>query len=692
MARKNRLKKSLSLPTPMVNISLLAGLMVLVILFYHPTDANSVNLQTSRLSLGLVGALLLLWHWLWRAKSVKQYTISPNFTHYALWLLLGFGLVSGIWAINIGLFVFKALLWLLLGLCVLLGSLVAINVDNIKKITTILTTGACLLAVIGIAQHLFALDWFYQTVAPSATLGNKNMAMQIITLLLPMSFYVVLTQKTSIKLYWSVLGVVLILTYSFYSQTRSAWVAIGVELMIISAYLLFNKHQFAIKKQTIITLVVALFLLGLLMSFSSSGLVNPLNIIAQKIHSIYLSATHLDGSSISSRYVLWQSAINMWLDNPLIGTGLGSFFHNLNNEGYATYQTIGAKRVHHDGLELLVELGIIGVVLLLIFISFLTQVFYQLIAHTKQNMRLFVMLILTAIIGSFINAQFSFPYQMSVPMMIIGTYFGLILALFAQLNQSYTTRQFTINQHATPIALGMVGILLLVVIIIYQSWYQNSHRMTTIINLAQNNQTTPLNDNQFYTPFYLSKLNSMADSTYNNGHYKASLALLKQARHYLPNNWSYCLGLVHRLTALKQYSQALNQANDCQKILPIGSFAADIFKLDIYNKTGDIPALKKIYNDLKSKPQALLAIAPITYQTLLKTAIKLDQETMVVIFYQKYQQYHQNTAKIELSMVRYYLSKNQFLLAQPHAKKALDFDGISPANRTQLERLINYQP
>jgi biopolymer transport protein ExbD len=43
---------------------------------------------------------------------------------------------------------------------------------------------------------------------------------------------------------------------------------------------------------------------------------------------------------------------------PFFGTGLGTWFHNLVNEGYSTYVINYVQRVHNDLIELAVEIGL----------------------------------------------------------------------------------------------------------------------------------------------------------------------------------------------------------------------------------------------------------------------------------------------------------------------------------------------
>lgn len=72
-----------------------------------------------------------------------------------------------------------------------------------------------------------------------------------------------------------------------------------------------------------------------------------------------------DYSSVNGRLELWNAALNMFFENPILGQGLGSY--NVYNYNQGTGQL---QFAHNQYLQFLPEVGIVGsVVLVAIFIA-----------------------------------------------------------------------------------------------------------------------------------------------------------------------------------------------------------------------------------------------------------------------------------------------------------------------------------
>ena len=105
----------------------------------------------------------------------------------------------------------------------------------------------------------------------------------------------------------------------------------------------------------------------------------------------------------------------MFYDSPLIGTGLGSYSQNLASEGYATWVINNTTHPHNDLLELSRARHHRS------YNIYHSCQFHSLLVLSKQLLLLFV-----ALAGSFVNMQFSSPYQMAFPLLLFGLYSGLI--------------------------------------------------------------------------------------------------------------------------------------------------------------------------------------------------------------------------------------------------------------------------
>ena len=81
---------------------------------------------------------------------------------------------------------------------------------------------------------------------------------------------------------------------------------------------------------------------------------------------------------------------------------------------------------HNDLLELAVELGIIGLVIFITVTISLIIGIVKIIKNTSSDVNFFYYLLFVALAGSFVNMQFSSPYQMAFPLLLFGLYSGLI--------------------------------------------------------------------------------------------------------------------------------------------------------------------------------------------------------------------------------------------------------------------------
>ena len=116
----------------------------------------------------------------------------------------------------------------------------------------------------------------------------------------------------------------------------------------------------------------------------------------------------------------------MFYDSPFIGTGLGSYSQNLASEGYATWVINNTTHPHNDLLELAVELGFLGIQIFITVAISLTIGLVKIIKNTSSDVNFFYYLLFVALAGSFVNMQFSAPYQMAFPLLLFGLYSRLI--------------------------------------------------------------------------------------------------------------------------------------------------------------------------------------------------------------------------------------------------------------------------
>ena len=131
----------------------------------------------------------------------------------------------------------------------------------------------------------------------------------------------------------------------------------------------------------------------------------------------------------NSRWGIWRGTWEMYKQNPIVGDGLNSFEYSY--EYYTDdLSPFSTRRAHNDFLQLLAELGSIGGVLLLwmVFTAFYMwlRVFLHLWKSDNDHDLYLFMAPTLGLIGTAVNANFSFPYQIIVPQVILMSYFAII--------------------------------------------------------------------------------------------------------------------------------------------------------------------------------------------------------------------------------------------------------------------------
>ena len=186
--------------------------------------------------------------------------------------------------------------------------------------------------------------------------GNPNVFSVYLLLILPISLVMLFREnEPSLSRVFSFLCLCVELLCLILTWSRGAW--LGAMLEILLFFLLFSRHTRKCLMIGIIPAVAATFFL-------------PANIINR-----FQSIGNLNESSIRYRIFVWRGTWEMICDHPF-GIGLG--YENFTAH-YLPYAVKGTETVIHSHqilLQILCELGFIGLVL---FLSFLGGTFYCLI-------------------------------------------------------------------------------------------------------------------------------------------------------------------------------------------------------------------------------------------------------------------------------------------------------------------------
>lgn len=361
-------------------------------------------------------------------KDSKYIKIKKSVFYLPITLFLAWAILSSSWAINS----YESYsLWLKLFAASSMFLLVLNSINSkyqFELILKVIFLSAVIISLVGISQYLFDIELIRQAVSPASTFGNKNTASHFIVLTLPLGIGLFLYTTNQKEKYIYILGVLIILIYLFYTKTRAGWLAVGVEFLVLLIFIILdkikNKTNFKLKNQVPIFILLAFVLIAI------ANLTNKKIDFTANVSSIFSEATISEEGN--ARIQSWVNTLEIIKDNPIIGVGLGNWFinyplyHNKAAQGRLFNENSQLRYAHNDYLETLAELGIIGFVLILWMLYLVLKCIYSVIFNNNNKQRFLILAITLALIGFAINANFSFPIAMYVPVFIIMIYLALI--------------------------------------------------------------------------------------------------------------------------------------------------------------------------------------------------------------------------------------------------------------------------
>ncbi|PTL34898.1 hypothetical protein CLG94_12430 [Candidatus Methylomirabilis limnetica] len=137
------------------------------------------------------------------------------------------------------------------------------------------------------------------------------------------------------------------------SFSRGAFVA---AVAVLLYYLLFLRSGGVRPKVALVVVILAAFVLA------PEGFYDRIDTIR-----IALSGTQLREGSIPTRLLYYRAGVQMGLDHPLTGVGLGQF--NRHIATYANLRTVEARGAHNMYVSVFAETGIIGLIAFLGFLA-----------------------------------------------------------------------------------------------------------------------------------------------------------------------------------------------------------------------------------------------------------------------------------------------------------------------------------
>ncbi len=321
------------------------------------------------------------------------------------------------------------------------------DIKSLIKYLSIYLLVAILLLAIGATVQFF---FFFTEYGPRIEypMANPNSLAVIfaMTIIAITGRYLLEYKNTNSKYYLFILFILFMALFVTYSRG-------AIFSTILSQILLF---VFYVKKERRFKAIFKVALLGaityMLISYSYMQLI-------QNDAYLYSMDSIKNISSLEKRVQIWKSSLELIKENPIFGIGLGNFY-----AFYPKYRffadTSSGNWAHSDSLQILIELGIIGLIL---FYFLLTAILIRtIIAVQKSEKKLKIIIPFAAMLVVFIHGQISFHiYQPAIliPLSLLLTWW------YFETNKILKTGVIVI-----PFNFNMWRVVILLIFLVVTSW------------------------------------------------------------------------------------------------------------------------------------------------------------------------------------------------------------------------------
>ncbi|MEK6715267.1 MAG: O-antigen ligase family protein [Candidatus Omnitrophota bacterium] len=267
----------------------------------------------------------------------------------------------------------------------MLGFIILSLVNNIRRFRIILWTELICMFLISLYSIYIYLNSKQGMRISGADYGPNEFAISLLPIL-GISFYTFFTKKGAGG---KILSLIIAFTiFSALVLTFSRGGLIGF-LGLLFIALIKTRRKIA-------TIIFAIVIVAGLASFMPSDFWERIE--KTRVEEKFIGDPTVD--STTRRYMLSKAAWQMFLDNPIFGRGIGNYYYECRN-----YQPLTAGRAHNMYLEVMAELGIVGLVFML-GIFFTTMKALNRIVKKNKELANYAKGFYIGLFGFFISAVF----------------------------------------------------------------------------------------------------------------------------------------------------------------------------------------------------------------------------------------------------------------------------------------------
>ncbi|HEY1170085.1 MAG TPA: O-antigen ligase family protein [Verrucomicrobiae bacterium] len=359
---------------------------------------------------------------------------------FLLWAL-----VSLTWAVNPWLGWWTWWQWVACALIAWVVWQVELTPVRLRALLWAMAGSGAVVAVIGLAQVWFQWSWVPQAIAPGSTLANRNMAAQVMVLVIPVATVLLYMARCRREFGLALGALTLCVTFLGHTFTKGCWIACvvsgAVALMLgwkVGWRPSFGSARF---KGLVFAAVVA----AVLINVTAQGprwrwpeIGAYLTGLAEEPEEKVSEADRLQAKSSKSvavRTVYWRNTLEMLREHPVQGVGLNNWrvvypAATLKGVTDVTMASSSPERTHNDLLQVWAELGTVGLLLGLAVVGLFLREVWRGLHHVREREERIVLIGAVAALGAIaVDSLFSFPLDREVPPLFGAVLLGLILQI-----------------------------------------------------------------------------------------------------------------------------------------------------------------------------------------------------------------------------------------------------------------------
>ena len=268
----------------------------------------------------------------------------------------------------------------------------------IKRCLIALVSSASIVAVIGVFEFIFGdksskwLDQAFHQIIKTRVVSlfdNPNILAVFLTMIIPFLVAFSINAKERNSRFLTKFLLIIFITCIVFTWSRAAWVALIIGALVFA--ILYTKKSFRI-------FGVALLAIPML------PIMLPIEIIER-----FLSIINFSDSSIAYRIYTWKGTLNAISDFGISGIGYGDSAFQAIYPSYALPGSEAAPHSHSLILQILLCMGIIGLLVFVFAIFFNFQKCFEYIKNNREsNSKVFVIASIVSTVSALIMGVFDY--------------------------------------------------------------------------------------------------------------------------------------------------------------------------------------------------------------------------------------------------------------------------------------------